>query len=615
MDPILKLYQSMKQALADGYTMDEVNAELQRRGYGRPYSDLQEHALRIQDDQARGSRGTPKELMSSVADAATLGIGAKVAARLGSLIPGQGTYEQFLGRIREPIDKFHERRPGVAAAVDIGTGLASMPLLPGGPAKSFLGAVRQGGETGAIYGALSGLGHSRPGEELKGALKGGLFGGAVGLPFGAAAGGLRALMPSAERTLADAIGASEGGVPAVRARAAQMAPRGGLLADLSPQLRREGEFAATYGPGIRHPIGEELVARQSGQAERLNADFRNALRQSPLRSRRLKVLEGERRSWAQGPDGYGQFDPEASVQGGLEFFQQPKVADAVNDARQLNFIGTMPNPTPEGVYTFGQLHQVKRRLDQAVSNAFAKGDGELGQRLGQVRDELLDVIDQSTPGYKQVGATYRRLLDRERALDLGFKTSRTRIDPEELRTTFDELPPEAQQEFRYGLAAGFRQQLQGARTSTNVAQRLVNASKGDEQMLRLVFDNDAAFERFMHGAKMERDMAATLRRAFGGSETAERLGMTTGAQVAGGALSPWRAWQVMGRVGLKMGSDRARAATAERMGKYLFEGPDLQRVIDAILAKAKPGAPAAIGQRVIPGAAGILTGNWITDQR
>lgn len=611
MNELEKLWAAAQAALASGAPRDQVEASVARRSAGMTLADLRREVGRIAAQRDGAAAAEKAKLPGDLGVLALKGLSMGwmpelAAAGAGRDLPKGFTPEFIAQSVRDRAKEASGRAglPGVAA--EIAGGLPTTLLAPGGAARSVPGAVARAIGTGAVTGAVAGAGYAEPGKKGRGATIGAGLGAATGLPFGLWSGVARAIAPSAEGNLLAAIESSPGGMSAVSGRAAEMAPRGGVLADLSPQLRREADFAATFGTTVRQDVGDQLAARQSGQAERLAADLRDALRTSPVASRRLKLLEQQRRAWAASDKGYGGL-PDQAVEGGLEFLNQPKVRDAVAEAQQLNLIGQFPNPTPEGVYTFNQLQHVKRRLDGAVSQSFRRGDGDLGNRLAEVRDELVKTIEASNKGYEAANATYKALGDRERALVAGHRASQKQLDPAELADLTSQLAPEALQEFRYGLASGLRQQLQSAKTNRNVAQRIVSASAGDKEMLRLIFDNEADLSRFLRNAKMESDMAATLRQAFGGSQTAPRSAMREAGQVASGALSPWRLWQIAGRVGLRLGSEKSREGMANKMAPYLF-GDELPNILAEINRKAAPGAAARAAQSRLPAVGGFLFG-------
>lgn len=571
MDPILKLYQAMQQALADGYTIDEVNAEIQRRGAPfNTFSDLQEQALRVQDDLARGSRGTPDELASTAASGLTLGLGPKIAARALSLVPGQGSYRAALERIREPIESLRERRPGVSAAVEIGSGLATTPLAPGGQAKTFLGAVGRGVGTGAAYGALSGAGNAEPGEEMAGIAKGGLFGGALGLGFGALAGIGRLAGPG--RRLSSAIEA-EGGEDAVRRAAAEAAEagRGRVLpvGALGPYLQSEAEYAATRSPGVYGKYRGAMLRRQAGEAERLTRDVSRVAGTPEVGTEAIKAARS------------AQFDPlyEAlnKTAGRIEdprlanILSRPHIAPVMDEAIKTGMLSDVVESLP----SFRQLNELRQVLfakARSLQNT-PGGDTSRMAALFQTARELESVIEDNVPEFRALQTAYREASRPINVIELA------RLE---------------------------------AASQGRASPALDRASKDARTALLRAFGSSQKYRDFMLAVDQERKLAGFNNQVFGGSPTARRM-LGEGAPVSpediastaarGSAVSaPW----ALSRLASSALPKVMRERTARAMAPALFApSSDIERVLMEIARRNAPGKLQFLGQTFLPATAGL----------
>lgn len=574
MDPILKLYEAMKAALQSGHSVEEVNQEIARRGFtinGNPatFVDLSNRAQQVLDEQSRGSRGTPGEIASTAASALTLGVGPKVAAGALSLFPGQGTYREALDRIRAPIESLRHRRPGVSASLEVGTGLATLPLIPGpARARSLMDALKQGVGTGAAYGAVSGAGNAEPGEELAGALKGGAVGSAVALPFAVASRAIPSLMSAKTRAanrLESAI-AAEGGPDAVRAAAGRSiaAGRGNVnpIGSLGPYLRGESEFAATRSPSVFGKFRAPMVSRQSDEADRLLRDVSGAFGEQSVGR---EALAANRRA---------QFDPvyEAlnKTAGKIEdpripnILARPVVKTAYQEAINTGVIADQVESLP----SFGQLNELRESLYSKARQLEATPGGDK-RRMAALYDAA-----------REVESVLEDNVDEFRALQNAYRESSRPINVIDLA------------------------RLETAKAG-RVSPALDRASREDRRALLRAFGSSDKYKQFMNAVEQERQLAEFNAQAFGGSATARRLEGTPEMRPEDVAHAV--AYPVQGATnaaGRALGRS-SRDATARAMAPALFApSRDIDRVLAALANRSRMGE--WIGQRAFPASGGLL---------
>lgn len=569
MDPTLKLWQGMQQALADGYTLDEVNAEIARRTGGQynTYSDLQERALRIQDDLARGSRGTPGELASTAASGLTLGLGPKIAAGLNSvLFPSQGSYRTQLANIREPIESLRERRPGVAAATEIGSSLATTPFFPGGQAKSFLGAVGRGTATGAAVGALSGVGNAEPGEELAGGVRGGLFGGALGLGFGTLAGIGRLGGPA--KRLQSAIDAEGEDRVLQAAREASESGRGRVLpvGALGPYLQSEAEYSATRSPSVFAKYRGAMLRRQAGEAERLTRDVSRITGTPEVGSEAISAARS------------AEFDPlyEAidKTAGRIEdprlanILSRPTVGPVMDEAIKTGMLSDVVESLP----SFRQLNELRQVLyakARSLQNT-PGGDKSRMAALFQTARDLESVIEDNVPEFRALQSAYREASRPINVIELA------RLE---------------------------------AASQGRASPALDRASREARTALLRAFGSSQKYRDFMLAVDQERKLAGFTNQVFGGSPTARRMlgeapiaaeDVAATASRGTAVSAPWAISRLASAAIPKVMRER----TARAMAPLLFApSSDIERVLLEIAKRNAPGKLQFLGQTFLPTAA------------
>jgi hypothetical protein len=570
MDEIIKLYEAMQRAKADGYSDAEINAELQRRGFPGDFGTLAQQAGQHAEDLARGSRGSPTELASTAANGLTFGLGPKIAARAVSLIPGQGGYGEVLQRINEPIESLRARRPGVAAATEIGAGLATTPFLPGGgTSKTFLGALGRGAGTGALYGALSGAGHADPGEEMAGLAKGGLFGAAVGLPFGVLSGLGRLAGPG--RRLASAVEAEgedhirQSAADAIATGRGKVVPVGAL----GPYLQSESEYAATRSPGVYGKYRGAMLRRQAGEADRLTRDVSRAFGKSEVGSEALAGARSE------------EFDPLYAAldksAGRIEdprlanILSRPTVAPVMDEAIKTGMLSDVVESLP----SFRQLNELRQVLLAKANSLMSTPGGDKSRMaaLFQTAHDLESVIEDNVPEFRALQSAYREASRPINIIELA------RLE---------------------------------AASQGRASPALDRASKEARTSLLRAFGSSRKYRDFMLAVDQERKLAGFTNQVFGGSPTARRM-LGEGPAIApedvastaarGTAVSaPW----ALSRLASAAIPKVMRERTARAMAPLLFApSSDIERVLAEIARRNAPGKLQFLGQTFAPAAAGL----------
>lgn len=585
------------------------------RAKGAPESDVLAY-LQMEDSRLKGG-GTPSTpvpvaagMARSFARGATLGWEPQIAgaidqgaydlglARLNPLlaklhiapiVPG----DQETARIQAAQQAFHQQDPKTDVATQLAGAVASPvnKLLPGvGEGTTPAAVAGRGAVSGGILGAVNGAGEAQPGHRLAGAVIGGLLGTAGGAILPAAIAEGRALLNPLRPAMSRI--ASTVDIPALRAELARLASLGKgdvtALADLSPQTRALADQAATASPAAAEQIAGTSLGRQADQSQRVLQNVRDGLGgDEPSLAASMEDLVAQRRQWAAGPSGFQglrdmnmRFTPD-QVQAIAPTLNQPVVRSALKSALETGLIGT-DRPS-----TFQALQDVKESLDDAVTRAFRNGDGNLGTRLTQARDQIRDFLVKNVPDYSTVSAEYARRVGLENALQAGADAW-NKSDVQGLTRQIAKLAPEQLQQFRTGMAAKLVDQLSASATNRDVAAQLANAGRAEQQKLQVVFGDQDTFDRFMQQMKAERQLAQ-LRSTTGGSQTATRLASSANALMHGGvgyaaAFHPTALPAYLGFAGLRAAIAKAGAAQATQMAPMLTtQGTDaISQLLDKL---------------------------------
>lgn len=458
--------------------------------------------------------------------------------------------DELVGAVGGDADKmrandamFKAAHPKTDMAARFAGGAATGLMVPGGTAATLARATARGVATGAAAGGLSAAGAAEDGERLEAAGPGAVIGGAAGgaLPF--LIGGVGSFAPRirAQRRVNHAMNKS-GGKPVLEKELGRhvAAGRGDevMMGDLSDRLRLEADFAANNSDDEFASLAKVTRERQGDMSDRMVQDVKELAGDADHVSRGAE-LEEETRKWAR--DAFGELRERGKTAGGdilddgkkavempfpgtaasgaelADILNQPKVRQAWDDAQRAGLVGkemdlSMPS--------FEKLQNVKFDLDDAVTAAFRQGKGNLGSRLAEARDEIVQQMETRVPGYKAVNAEYAKRMRVARALEDGAKAWMTN-DSRKLAQQVKSLAPEELETYRYGMASQLLEQLRSAQTNRDVALQLQQAGKTVQKKLEVVFGSKEKFDEFMRRVSSEADLGK-MKAAVGNSATARR---------------------------------------------------------------------------------------------
>jgi hypothetical protein len=497
----------VKYGKSQGYNEQEIAEILKKNGYD--YSPVQ---------------------VSSILRSAAQGLTFNFADELAGMIGGEDAKEDFRAK-----DKAFKRdHPWIAGGSELAGGMA-LPLgaigTVGKGAINIGRAALKGAGIGAAMGGAAGAGAAEGGimERLNAALPAAGAGAALGavIPGGIAA--VRAGFSPSARAMSRLRGAVEGsgGPEAISRRAQEFADagRGGeaTLADMSRRLQSQTDFAANNSDEAMEVLENAFEPRAGEVNTRVADDVQRTLG-SPHAEGISDDLAAARSAWADSPAGFEglrQRNPTVLPVMGDRFeaiLDQPRVRDAVAQAREIGLIG--PLPKAKGA-SFEVLQGVKERMDTAVGRAFSTpGARDLAVRLRAARDEMVELMGEGVPGYRDVAQQYHQMYRLEEMLDAGRAAYRN-TDARGLRGFLGDLSEGERDRFRQGLVSEMIADLRKASQGTPAVRGVVRPGANKRDIMEAAFGSRAELERFLRRQTTETTMARTGR-ALAGSQTHRR---------------------------------------------------------------------------------------------
>jgi hypothetical protein len=206
-----------------------------------------------------------------------------------------------------------------------------------------------------------------------------------------------------------------------------------------------------------------------------------------------------------------------------------KLISRLNNSGALKEAQDIANISGEnfsGGQTLYDMHLAKQALFDMETSARRAGQNGKANSYKALRDDLVNQIDEVSPAYKVARMTYSDDSSIVNALDLGEnvftpKLNGERLTFDELKTTVDNMPPVEFESFQLGVSKAIRDKLESVPETADSAARIWKRSN-IKNAVRLAFKDDAQFNQFLEGLKVESAFTDTLNDLFRGSQTAQR---------------------------------------------------------------------------------------------
>jgi hypothetical protein len=478
---------------------------------------------------------------------------------------GKGTYEQNLAAIRGAQAEYEASAPmteviggkivgstpqmllGGTGALNVARQMTNLSRVPK-PVIAATGAAVSGGVSGAITGA----GEAVEGGRAEGAMESGQLGtlfGPMGMTVakGAQMAG-RPVVEGARRLMGqepltdfsrradvkllqalqrDGIDLQDALDRLNQIRQSNYKPE--TIIELGGEnTRRLADVVAQY-PGPAQAARVLAEERIGGAPQRITQDFREALQVNAdafdLADNLIKTADAQadplyKRAYREG----GVIDdPRIN-----KFMKIPQFQDAYRTARRLAALdGIELPPDPKkmgdlGGFDLMTLDYIKRGLDDVLFLGKAPTSGigktEMG-KLKERRREFVNVIDEVGPAsYKEARRAFAGPMEIYDAIEQGQKF--TKVDPRQLRKTYDGLSTAEQEGFRIGVYDNIRETVDKGTDGYDILRRVWSSKQKRDQLASFIGPD--AFEDLQARLVRERVIRETDTTMMGGSQTMRR---------------------------------------------------------------------------------------------
>ena len=556
---------------------DEAEAAV-RAGMGEDYTtalnDIRAKYRRYKDEEPGISTGI--ELGTGIASAFIPGVGlvGRGAQALGRL-PGVANVAKAVAPTAARLSPFAARvapaSTGIGAAVP---SVVARQASNAARAAANQTAVRQGlrvGAQGAASGAASGFGAGEGGFENRAAT------GAVGAVLG---GGLGALAPAAgaatrfgadayrnatgkvspERTtemvndmLLRSINRGGQSIPRIYQNAARDEAMGipSMMAQTNPELMKLAETVVSRPSTGRRELVQEIADQQTGAATRVTDALQQAVPSKDYFSKLDDVTTGMRqRADTVYEKAYEHGDINDTRILGL--LDNPDMKKAYQDAMlnserlaaaatargedaskyalkpiydpvldvQGNLVGANITGSAPDVRT---LDYVKQALDRRISSLYASGQGGEANALKEMRNSMVERLDEKVPAYAAARAQYKGDIEIVQALEQG-RDDIARMRPQEVYKLWNgknALSAGEKEAFKTGVLQHLLQPIEDATGNRNFAQHVIGSKAWRSKLKTMLPPGE--FRLLDASLRREAELFKGRSSVLGGSATAGRV--------------------------------------------------------------------------------------------
>jgi hypothetical protein len=167
-----------------------------------------------------------------------------------------------------------------------------------------------------------------------------------------------------------------------------------------------------------------------------------------------------------------------------------------------------------------RIDYVKRAYDDIIGARIRKGAKNKARVGVQLRNELLDFVDEQVPDFKAARGVWAGAEQLKGAAAFGREIFTE--DADELAEIVARYGESERQAFHYGVAQAIRDKLEGATLTSDAARRLAGSVK-NKRLLRAAFGDEEKFNAFLRQLDAEGAFTQSNYEILGNSKTAERL--------------------------------------------------------------------------------------------
>jgi hypothetical protein len=568
-------------------------------------------------------------------------------------------YEPELKQIQSEYGKYSAENPNTSTALEFAGGAlpavfapeVSLPKILGSATE---GAYKRGMGLGAVQGAIAGAGNAKEGERSMGAQYGAASGATLGAAVpalmrgtGAGLGWLRERLTPTESVIenralgkvAEAIKEDELTPSNINRTVMYDQARGipSTIANASPSLVHLADtMAQRSGPSGRL-IDQVLNEQKAGARERTYQRARDEISTGNYYEDAQR-LSDDLRAKAQplydAAYAHGEVnDPvinelltsprfQSFFRKGQQIAKDKQIVARANgedpSQYELRNIYSADPVTGETVVStlpdVRTLDYIKKGIDAQITSLFKAGKSTDASNLKDMREVLLNKLDETVPAYKTARREYAGDKEVINAMEAGYKDF-PHLNHEEVESMIGNMSQAEKDAFKTGVVRNIHSIVMDPSNNINAAARVIRSPE-TQKSLNALFDSPAQFDLFKAAMLREAQLYDQANQIMGGAQTGRRIqarerfeqGPDVGGVVSDAIRSGWKD-SLMNLTTDVINSSQMSDKVAHKVSQLLMskdphEVAAAVRALENYNAKAKVGAK-ALNRAELAGVGGI----------
>ena len=500
---------------------------------------------------------------AAVGQGLMMGWGDEAEAWLRSKL-GDNDYEPELKQVQSEYGKYSAENPSSSTALEFAGGALPAVFVPEVTLPKILGsaatgAYKRGMGLGALQGAIAGAGNAKEGERTLGAEYGAASGAALGAAIpaltrsgGAAINWLRERLAPTESFIEDrALGKVASAIkedeltPSNINRTVMYDQARGIpstIANASPSLVDLADTVAQRSGPSGRLVDRVLGEQKAGARERVYQRARNEISSGNYyedAERLADDLSAKAKPLYDAAYEHGIVDDSVIN----ELLNSPRFKSAFREGKQIakdrqtvarargedpseyqlvdvynsDPITGTPIRTLPDVRT---LDYIKKGIDSKIDTLFKAGKKTDALNLKDMRNELLNRLDDIVPAYKTARREYAGDKEVINAMEKGYKDF-PHLDHEEVQSMVEKMSNAEKEAFKTGVVRNIHSIVMDPSNNMNAAAKVIQSPE-TQKSLSVLFDSPAHFDLFKSAMLREAQLYDQANRIMGGSQTGRR---------------------------------------------------------------------------------------------
>jgi hypothetical protein len=494
-----------------------------------------------------------------------MGWGDEAEAWLRSKL-GDNDYEPELKQVQSEYGKYSAENPSSSTALEFAGGALPAVFVPEVTLPKILGsavtgAYKRGMGLGALQGAIAGAGNAKEGERSMGAQ----YGAASGATLGAAVPALMRGTGASIKWLRERLAPTESfienqalGKVANAIKEDELTPsninrtvmydqaRGipSTIANASPALVDLTDTVAQRSGPSGRLVDQVLGEQKAGARERVYQRARNEISSGNYyedAKRLSEDLSAKAQPLYDAAYAHGEVDNpfinellvsprfQSFFRKGQQIAKDKQLVARANgeDPSQYelrNIYSTDPATGETVVSTLPDvrtLDYIKKGIDAQINSLFKAGKSTDAYNLKDMREVLLNKLDDAVPAYKTARREYAGDKEVINAMEAGYKDF-PHLDHEEIQSMLGKMSNAEKEAFKTGVVRHIHSVVMDPSSNMNAAARVIESPE-TQKSLKELFDSPAHFDLYKSALLRESQLFQQANQIMGGAQTGRRI--------------------------------------------------------------------------------------------